>query len=291
MKYNDLIKRLTKLDKKYSVKIIGKTRFNRKIFAVEKRINNSFSTAIFLAGIHAREFISSEVLMKMIEENLFDKIKDFNLSFICMANPDGIDLERGEIKSFSKFQQRKLLKINNGSKDFLLWKANARGVDLNNNFDAKFYDVIHKNKPSCQGFPGKKPMSERETKAIARYTKSIEPFITISYHTKGEEIYYNFFQRGERLIRDEIIAKRFEKSTGYKIVNVESSSAGGYKDWCVEKLKIPALTIELGNDDLMHPITTENLNEIFERNKSIASDLEFAYNVYKNFKERIENEL
>ena len=76
---------------------------------------------------------------KMIEENLFDKIKDFNLSFICMANPDGIDLERGEIKSFSKFQQRKLLKINNGSKDFLLWKANARGVDLNNNFDAKEY--------------------------------------------------------------------------------------------------------------------------------------------------------
>lgn len=291
MNYNDLIKRLTKLDKKYSVKVIGKTKFNRKIFVVEKRINNSFSTAIFLAGIHAREFISSDVLLKMIEENLFDEIKDFNLSFICMANPDGIDLERGEIKVFSKFQQRKLLKINNGSKDFSLWKANARGVDLNNNFDARFYEVVHKTKPSCQGYPGKKPMSERETKAIARYTKSINPFITISYHTKGEEIYYNFFQSGERLRRDQIIAKRFEKSTGYKIVNVETLSAGGYKDWCVEKLKIPALTIELGSDDLLHPITTENLNEIFDRNKTIASDLEFAYNVYRNFKERTENEL
>jgi len=82
-------------------------------------------------------------------------------------------------------------------------------------------------------------------------------------------------------VRDEVIAKKFADSTGYKIKNVESVSSGGYKDWCVEKLKIPAITIEVGSDDLSHPISKENLSEIFEKNKSIAFDLNFAYNEFE----------
>ena len=165
--------------------------------------------------------------------------------------------------------------------DFSLWKANALGVDINNNFDANWGEIVHADKPSSQGFIGTKPMSENETKLIANYTRKMKAFITISYHTKGEEIYFNFFQEKERLARDEKIAKRFADSTGYMIKNVESVSSGGLKDWCVKKLKIPALTIELGSDELKHPIKKESLEEIFEKNKSIAFDLEFAYNEFE----------
>lgn len=288
MNYSELLTELNNLDKKYQIKVIGKTKFKRKIIAVEKILDKSFSTAIFVAGVHAREDIACDMLLKMLKENLFDGINNFNLSFILMANPDGVALECGWLDEFPKNWQKKLIKMNDGSNDFSMWKANARGVDINNNFDARFGTNTHSNEPSSQGFVGKKAMSECETRALEKYTKKMKTFLTISYHTKGEEIYFNFFQSGKDLKRDEKIAKRFAKSTGYKIVNVEKSSSGGYKDWCVEKLKIPALTIELGSDDLSHPITKEHLNEIFERNKKIASDVQFAYN---EFIKRQRNEL
>ena len=280
MNYFELLQNLKQLNKNYKVKVIGKTKFNREIIAVERILDRSFSTAILVAGMHAREHISSDVLMEMINRDLFKNVTKFNLSFILLSNPDGVELQSGGLSSFPIKTQKKLLEMNGGNADFSMWKANARGVDLNNNFDAKWGTNTHSNVPASHGFIGEKAMDQRETRAIARYTKKMKPFITISYHTKGEEIYFNFFQEGSRLARDEEIARQFAKSTGYKIVNVEKMSSGGYKDWCVENLKIPALTIELGDDNLTHPITKARLQEIYDKNKMIASDLEFAYNEF-----------
>ena len=287
MNYSELLKKLTNLDKDYLVRVIGKTKFNRKIIAVERIVDESFSTAIFLSSIHARENITTDLLLEMVENKLFDKIDKFNLSFIVMANPDGVELQSGGLDRFPKRWQKKLVSMNGGSKDFSMWKANAKGVDLNNNFDARWGTNKHSLVPSSQGFVGTKVFSEKESKAISKYTKKMNPFITISYHTKGEEIYFNFFQDEKRLVRDELIAKRFASSTGYIIRNVEKSSSGGYKDWCVQKLKIPALTLELGSDELSHPISNENLSSIFEKNKSIAFDLEYAYNVFEKSRWKI----
>ena len=281
MKYAELLKRLAHLDKNYKVKVIGKTKFNRKIFAVEKILDKSFSTAIFISSIHARENITTDLIFEMIEKGLFDKIDKFNLAFLVMANPDGVEIQSGNFKEFTKRHQKKVVEMNGGNTDFSMWKANALGVDINNNFDANWGTNAHSLEPSSQGFVGKKPFSERETKAIAKYTKKMNPFITVSYHTKGEEIYFNFFQDKIRLLRDEKIAKKFQESTGYKLRNVEKISSGGYKDWCVGKLKIPALTIEVGSDNLSHPLTKEYLPEIFEKNKLIAFDLCFAYNEFE----------
>lgn len=286
MDYLELLKNIKTLGKKYKFKVIGKTKYKRKILAVERTLDRSFSTAIFVCSMHARENIATDVAMEMIKQNLFDEIKDFNLSFILMANPDGVDLQCGKLLSFPTKTQEKLVSINGGSRDFSMWKANACGVDLNNNFDANFGENVHSFATASHGFIGKFALSERETRAIAKYTKNKNPFITISYHTKGEEIYFNFFQTGDDLIRDEKIAKRFSDSTGYLIRNVENSSSGGYKDWCVQKLKIPALTIELGSDDLSHPIGKEHLAEILDRNKTIAKDLIFAYNEFNKAKAR-----
>lgn len=75
------------------------------------------------------------------------------------------------------------------------------------------------------------------------------PHAALAFHTKGEEIYWEFdgagFIMGARVLA---------RSTGYapKII---SGSAGGYKDWCLKRLKIPAYTIECGSDRLAHPIT------------------------------------
>lgn len=287
MNYKELLEKLDNYKNEFRIKEIGKTQFKRKIFAVERILNENFATAIFVGAIHAREYITSDLICKFIDEGLLKNVSKFNLSFIIMANPDGVELACNGLESVPEKYQKRLFKINNNSNDFSLWKANGRAVDLNNNFDAKFKSNINSKTFSSAGYAGKQPESELETKAIVKYLKQIKPFIVLCYHSKGEEIYYNFFQDEARLERDKIIAKRFAKSTGYIIKNLESVSCGGLKDYVVKKLKIPSLTIEVGSDELSHPIKLKNLNEIFEKHKSIANDLNFAYNVFIKFKEKL----
>ncbi len=283
MDYKELCEKIEIYKKNYNVKLIGKSYFGRKIYAVEKIASSNFSTAVFVSSIHARENISSDLLVKFLDEGLFAKINEFNLSFILMANPDGVELSQNGLCSAPK-KYREFLKRINGSEDFALWKANGRGVDLNNNFDANFGTNTSHFSPASSGYAGRKAESEKETKAIVRYIKKMKPFFCVAYHTKGEEIYFNFFQKGKDLERDFLIAENFAKSTGYKIKNVEKISSGGLKDYLVQSLKIPAITIELGSDDLLHPIQKEHLNDIFLRNKNIANDLIKAYNIFNEFK-------
>ena len=286
MNYDSLLKKIDVYKNKYNVKIIGNSFFGRTIFAVERTISTEFPTAIFLCSIHAREHITSDLVCKMLDDRLFDDIDNFNLSFILMANPDGVELVFNGINSIPEKYKKNILKINNNLTDFSLWKENGRGVDLNNNFDANFGTNVNSIIPSPAGYIGEFAESEPETRAVVKYTKSVNPLITLSYHSKGEEIYYNFFQDEKRLIRDRKIAEYFARSTGYIIKNPEKISSGGFKDYCVQKLKIPALTIEVGSDNLKHPISEKYLDEIYARHKTIASCLQYAYNIFKDFEDK-----
>ena len=282
MNYSDFLKKIENYTcgGKYFVKQIGESAFGRKIFAIEKINGKKLPTAILVAGIHARENITCDVVCKMLDENLFDDIFDFNVSVIAMANPDGVELSKSGVTSAPLDYRSKLIEINCNMNDFSMWKANGRGVDLNNNFDAGFGKNSVKNSFSSSGYQGAYPLCEPESKSIFDYTISANPFFSVSYHSKGEEIYFNYFQKGKRLERDEKIAKMFADKTGYAIKNPERVSSGGYKDFCVEKLKIPAITIEVGSDDLNHPISEKYLDEIFEKNKDICFCLKYAYSIF-----------
>lgn len=284
VQYNLLIKNLKNLNKNFNIKIIGKTKLKRNIYAVERFLNKDFFTAVFVASVHARENITTDLVVKFLEENLFENITNFNISIVPMLNPDGVELCYKGLESVDdKILKHQLFKYNEKNLDFSMWKANALGVDINNNFDAGFGKNVSKKAPSGQGYAGEYPESEKETQVVEKYIKSVNPFIVLAYHSKGEEIYFNYFQQGKILERDSLIAKKFAGSTGYKIKNVENFSSGGLKDWIVEKLKIPALTIEIGSDELLHPIKKENLDEIYQKNKTIANDLDFAYNVFMKY--------
>ena len=101
--------------------------------------------------------------------------------------------------------------------------------------------------------------------ALKVFTEEIRPDYTVSYHTKGEEIYWRFFQEGNKEKRDRRLAEILSKTTGYSLKEAEGS-VGGYKDWCVETLGIPSFTIEAGLDDLPHPIGEEAFEDILKKN-------------------------
>ena len=191
--------------------------------------------------------------------------------FIPMSNPDGVSLCQFGLDSVSKSGcKRKLLEINGGSSDFSLWKANLNAVDLNCNFPARWgTGAQNVTAPAPESYIGPAPESEPETRALTGITAKINPALTISYHCKGREIYWQFHQTGERLSRDKKIAEAFAKETGYALIDGDRGSAGGYKDWCIERFKIPAYTFEAIDDNYQHPVPYSALAEEYPLNKDI----------------------
>ncbi len=230
---------------------------------------------IVQGAIHAREHLTALLVVNLAKYLVKNSGRNLNggIYFIPMMNPDGVCLCQQGV-GFVKNKQRKsnLLAIN-GSSDFSLWKANIDGVDLNVNFDAQWgegeQNEFYK---SSQNYVGKFPFSARETRALANFTERIKPCVTLSYHLKGEEIYWEFGQTSHRRYRDKMYAQAIAKYTGYKVVG-QGGSVGGYKDWCIEHFKIPSFTIEVGNDKFPHPFPYEEFFTIYQQNEDLPRRL------------------
>lgn len=203
--------------------VIGYSVRGREIFAfhVGENFGKQF---IAVYGVHGREWITSRLALKHIKKG----VKRGGGWVVPLVNPDGAYLCE--------------------TKD-AMWKANARGVDINCNFDADWgCGRLNTKLRGSENCIGDSPFSEPETAALRNFTLKVKPYVTLSFHTKGGEIYYEYGGRGD--IRGaEIIAN----CTGYKVRKIYGS-CGGYKDWCIQKLRIPAYTVECGSDKLTHPI-------------------------------------
>ncbi len=202
-------------------------------------------------AMHAREYITTYLAMLQITD--FERRgKIGTVYFVPCVNPDGVEIA-----------------LNKNP----LYKANAYQVDLNVNFDARWgegkQNVNYKND---QNYIGVCAFSEQESKSLRDFTLLVMPDATLSYHAKGEEIYYSFHQKGDRLERDCKLAKAVSKITNYR-VKLTPDSCGGYKDWCIDKLNIPALTIEVGSDTLSHPIKSIHQAKIFNQNRHVIITL------------------
>ena len=157
------------------------------------------------------------------------------------------------------------MNINEGY-DFSLWKANANAVDINVNFDAEWgMGASNVTFPSSANYIGASAMSECETVALAQFTQKTNPDYVISYHAKGEQVFWQFFQEEQTKKRDFRYANFVSKYTGYQLME-QTKSAGGYKDWCVQKLGIPAITVEVGDDKYEHPYPYNQIDDIVAKN-------------------------
>ena len=217
---------------------------------------------IITYAIHGREFITAKLAIVHFQTGVYG-----SAWLVPLVNPDGALLSQIGLQSAPKREWEKLRNINGGRWDFSLWKANGRGVDLNVNFDAE-WGKGKKNvfAASPENFVGKTPFSEMETKALRDFTLQIQPNYTLSYHTKGEEIYWYFGQSEKQKKRDEALAKSLSQATMYPLKKTYGS-VGGYKDWCIQHLKIPAFTVEAGSDSYAHPLRENAFLQIKEKNK------------------------
>ena len=279
--YNELMCKLEQLKSKYSflnIHSIGKSILGRNIPLIS--IGNGKKSIIYIGGHHGMEWITCALLTYFIKDfcheytngkHIFDVsarilFETRTLHIIPMLNPDGIEYSLHGISNDNILKER-LIKINK-SNDFSHWQANARGVDLNHNYNAGFreYKTIEQNLKIGNGasgkYSGEYPESEPETRAICNFVRWSEPECALSLHTQGEEIYYT---SGEKACSTSLtIAKTLSRLTGYKI-SLPSGTAkyGGFTDWFIDEFDKPSFTLECGLGK--NPLPYSDFNKIYAR--------------------------
>jgi len=266
-------------------KSIGKTLYGRDIWAVGL---GSGSAAVFFNGSHhAREWLTTTLNMYMIEQyakayaegrqfegyNVRDILGRTKIWFVPMVNPDGVTLQQTGLQSFPASVHKALIAMNDGSRNFKRWKANAQGVDPNRQYDANWKELLNNYAyPHWMGHKGTAPMTARENKAMIAFTYEIDPEIAVSYHSAGRILYWNFRTPAAHYARDKRLADIFRSFTGYSLVSpsFNSNGGGGYTDWFIQKLGRPAFTPEIGvkNGETHLPLSA--FGEEWRRNKKIG---------------------
>ncbi len=247
-------------------RIIGRSAFGRNLYAV--KMGEGAPVGLVQYAMHGREYPVAELAFAHYAKGLYRG----SCWLIPLVNPDGALLSEEGLFSAPKEAREQLLKWN-GGEDFSLWKANGRGVDLNVNFPARWGSGAKNVRfAGAENYVGAYPLSEPESLALKRFTKKIAPDYTVSYHTKGEEIYWYFYQSLYTCPRDKRLALALSRSTGYPLAQAKNS-AGGYKDWCIQKRGIPAFTVEAGKDGFSHPLHREGVADIIAKNEWALYDL------------------
>nr|WP_251025712.1 M14 family zinc carboxypeptidase [Bacillus sp. ISL-47] len=265
-------------------KSIGNSEYGRPIYAVSLGTGNA---NLFINGSHhAREWMTTNLSMNMLEEyakmykgqqtfggyNVKKVLDETTIWFVPMVNPDGVTLQQYGLSKFPSSVHSSLIKMNEGSTDFKRWKANAKGIDLNRQYNADWAN-IRNNYPSPRwsNYKGTAPEQAAETKAIVKFTKEINPDMAIAYHTSGEILYWYFHQSGSRLTRDQNYAKKISQYTGYNMVAPTSNpSGGGYTDWFVLKYGRPGFTPELGKYAGNTHVPVSQFDTIWGQNKYVG---------------------
>ncbi len=102
--------------------------------------------------------------------------------------------------------------------------------------------------------------------ALYNFTLSHNFYLTISYHTQGREIYWQFQNYAPPYARE--IGEQFAAASGYELTNtVYNSGFAGYKDWFLQNYKRPGYTIESGSGQ--NPLPINQFNEIYRDNLGI----------------------
>ena len=269
-----------------SVRQLTTTAFGRPVWSLT--IGTGDRRVLYTAAHHANEWITTPVLLKFVEElasamdaggKLFGVEaqnigKAATIHTIPMVDPDGVDLVTGAIEQGTlEYETARRLGDNYPNIPFPDgWKANLLGVDLNLQYPAGWLQAREikfsqgYTKPGPRDYVGRSPLSQRESIALAEYTREVDPALVLAYHTQGKEIYWqfeNYEVPGARALGEE-----FARLSGYTLAQVAYESGfAGYKDWFIQEFRRPGYTIEAGSGG--NPLPIEQFDEIYRDNLGI----------------------
>jgi len=227
------------------------------------------------AAMHANEWITAPLLMTFIEDAakaasmgaklggaaMRELLQQVTVWFVPMVNPDGVELVQEGLRADHP-HYTELFHWNRQSLRFTKWKANARGIDLNDQFPAFWEEEVTRRDvigPGPRDYPGEAPLSEPEAKALAEFTAEQQFDLVVALHTHGQEIYWNY--RGYEPPEAERIAAVLGHASGYKPVKLRGSDAG-YKDWFIQEFRKPGYTVEVGLG--INPLPIDSFPDLYD---------------------------
>lgn len=273
------------------IRSIGKTADNRELYAVMVGNPNAERHLLIQGGIHGREYITSLLIMKQMEymlafyntgayhsQSLAGLLDKTAIHFVPMVNPDGVSISQLREGGIGSEELKQAVRnayqtdVNNRrtSKSYdsylLKWKSNAKGVDLNHNFDAQWGTLNGTPYPASEDYKGTNPLSEPETISLSSVLEQYPVRACINYHAMGQIIYWDVAGNKQREPSLQL-ARMFSRTTGYRISN--ELGRGGFKDWIqIKENAIPSVTLELGRTPC--PVPIGEFPEIWAQNRSGA---------------------
>lgn len=257
-----------------TVESVGTSLLGRSIAALH--IGTPDAPVLYCGGVHGREWITTLLLLYFCEDalractcgervcgidmnRLFDKR---GLVVIPALNPDGVEISINGADNGGLFNcLDDDLSARCRNREFCrCWKANARGVDINRNFNAGWDDMraIAMDSgicgPAAAGWTGEYPESEPETRAVVALCARTSFRHVIAFHAQGEEIYWNY--RDCTPPKAHLMARILSASCGYALREpCVSASSAGLKDWFMETYRAPAFTVEIGRGECPLPLS------------------------------------
>lgn len=237
---------------------VGKSLEGRDIWAVHinsdaKDLEEGKSNRpgiIFMGNHHAREHLSAELPLKVIQHILNNKndqkiaelIKTRDIWFIPMVNPDGVEYDISKSR-------------------YAMWRKNRRnnkdgtfGVDLNRNYAYGFGGRGSSGRTSSQTYRGPLAFSEPETQVMKRFVEDhLNATVLISFHTYSELILYPWGHKTESIRKKkdlrilETMAKEMATWNKYRPMQASGLyvASGDTTDWAYGEHGIYAFTFEL----------------------------------------------
>ncbi len=258
--YEELTKKLQELHSRFpqitSLTSIGKSVEGRDIWSL--RISGQLAKAdtlpgsIFMGGHHAREHLSVETPMRIIEiilnsyqaqdAKVMSLINNRDIHLIPAVNPDGLewDISTGSYQYWRKNRA----KNSNGS----------FGVDLNRNYSHMWNHGGSSSNPNDETYMGPAPFSEPESRAIRDYVEAHKNLnVLLSFHTFSELILYPWGHKYDGLEDSddkkvhEIMSLKMAEWNNYtpKQASDLYIASGDTTDWAYGTHKIISFTFEL----------------------------------------------
>ena len=204
----------------YTIQSFGASVQGRSL--VSYTFGSGARTILFVGNIHGNEVGTRALLYSWIAEldaNIGKIPHGTKIVVVPSANPDGY-------ASGSRY--------------------NARGVDLNRNYDTSDWqsDVQTVSGGDLPGGGGSSPASEPETQALVNLTVSLRPALTLSYHSAAGYAIANTCGASWQQ------ADQYARMVGYANMTGVSSAfsyqiTGTYDDWMCERQGLPSVLVEL----------------------------------------------
>lgn len=198
---------------------------------------------LFVGGMHGGYEWNSVILayqfMDYVEANP-EAIPDaLSITVIPSLNPDGVYEIVGKEGRFAAADVP--------NTDHSSGRFNARGVDLNRNFDCKWQP-----ESTWRGTPvsaGTAPFSEPEAQALRDFVLLHEPDAVVFWHSQANAVYASECEAG--ILPDTLaVMNAYARASGYTAVeSFDAYEVTGDAEGWLASIGIPAITVELSTHE------------------------------------------